>query len=166
MDTHLTVPQSLLWHKAAMIAELQLQVCSGLHQLEWFVTHIILGGGMLHRLVCKADRVNLWERVRVAGWLTAANTMLLSRELCCWERPSKVHLCKISESHKASSNCKATEITILFCQYKSTQVWWGSALPIITSRQNMYDSLMPAMYDDYSIKANCCLWHTWLQIYQ
>jgi len=39
-------------------------------------------------------------------------------DLCVEQGLAKLHLCKSLRSHEASSNCEATEIVNLICQYK------------------------------------------------
>lgn len=79
--------------------------------------------GMPHRLVCRQNRVKLWEWVPIGDIykLTEATAVLHPRgqvSCSCPLRPSKICLCKSSWSHKASSNYNATQIPNLVFQLK------------------------------------------------
>lgn len=59
------------------------------------------------------------HKVVITRWLTTSTGVLCLRGvvLCVDKGLAKLHLCKSSGSHEASSNCKATEIANMICQY-------------------------------------------------
>ena len=76
----------------------------------------------LCRLVCKQTNCEShW--LSQGGYHKVATTVtgvlcLRGGDLCVEQGLAKLHLCKSLRSHEASSNCEATEIVNLICQYK------------------------------------------------